>query len=232
MPPLSPVIRNLMMVCVAVFCAQMLLGPWFEGLMALWPIGSGAFMPWQLASYGFLHGSVVHLFFNMLGLWMFGSELERLWGQKRFMHFMAAGLLSAGLTQLIVNALLGSVAPTVGISGALFALLLAYALVFPERRFDLIGFLPMALMMIPSTFFNLAGMVLFFVMLTNRNALPIRPIPIPAMATVAAFGVIELTLGVLGRSGIAHFAHLGGMLGGYLIIRYWRGKPPFGRRRG
>jgi membrane associated rhomboid family serine protease len=232
MPPLSPVIRNLMMVCVAVFCAQMLLGPWFERQLALWPIASGLFMPWQLASYGFLHGNIVHLVFNMLGLWMFGSELERLWGQKRFLHFLAAGLLSAGLTQLIVNALLGSVAPTVGISGALFALLLAYALTFRERRFDLIGFLPMALMMIPSTIFNVAGMVLFFVMLTNRSALPIRPIPIPAMATVAAFGVIELTLGVLGSSGIAHFAHLGGMLGGYLMIRYWRGRPPFGRRRG
>jgi membrane associated rhomboid family serine protease len=231
MPPLSPVIRNLMLVCVAVYCAQLLFGPSFGDALALWPIGSGHFWPWQLVTYGFLHGGEVHLFFNMLGLWMFGSELELLWGQKRFLIFMAAGLLTAAITQLIVSALLGLNAHVVGISGALFALLLAYALVFPERRFDLIGFLPMLLMMIPSAIFNVAGMVLFFLMLTNRNALPIRPIPIPAMAMVVAYGVIELTLGVLGHDGIAHFAHLGGMLGGFAMIRYWRWKPPFGRRR-
>jgi membrane associated rhomboid family serine protease len=140
-------------------------------------------------------------------------------------------LVTAGLTQLLVTGLLGSIAYTVGASGALYGLLLAYAFVFPRRQFDLLGFLPMVLLMIPSTIFNVMGMLLFIIMLTNRSALPIRPIPMPAIGMVVAFGVIELSLGVAGRSGIAHFAHLGGMLGGFLTLRYWRGQPPFGGRR-
>ena len=230
MPPLPPIVRNLMLACVAVYCAQILLPASFERLFALWPLHSGAFMPWQMVSYAFLHGNEVHLLFNMLGLWMFGSELARLWGPKRFLHFVLAGALTAAAAQMLVTFVLRSGAPTVGISGALFALLLAYAMVFPKRQFDLVGFLPMALMLIPSTIFNIAGMVLFFVLLTNRSAVPIRPIPIPAAAMVAAFGLIELSLGVFGRSGVAHFAHLGGMLGGFLMIRFWRGQSPFSRR--
>jgi membrane associated rhomboid family serine protease len=230
MPPLPPVTLGLILACVATyFFDQFLfpLDPWF----ALWPLQSGAFMPWQLVTYGFLHGGIAHLVFNMLGLWMFGAELERLWGRNRYLQFLTASLISAALTQLLVTALLRSAAPTVGASGALYGLLLAYALVFPRRHFDLLGFIPMLLLMMPSQVLNLAGMLLFVVMLTNRAALPLRPIPIPAMGMVIAFGVIELYLGVLGRGGIAHFAHLGGMLGGFLMIRYWRGQRPFGRRR-
>ena len=72
-----------MLVCTALFCLQFLM-PGFTAWFALWPLDSGRFMPWQLVSYAFLHGSFVHLFFNMLGLWMFGSELERLWGDRRY----------------------------------------------------------------------------------------------------------------------------------------------------
>ncbi|MDH4062130.1 MAG: rhomboid family intramembrane serine protease [Aquincola sp.] len=229
MPPLPPVTLGLILACVAAFFLDQLvpLVPAF----ALWPLTSGAFMPWQLVTYGLLHGNLAHLLFNMLGLWMFGSELERLWGRNRYLVFLLVSLVTAGLTQLLVTGLLGSIAYTVGASGALYGLLLAYAFVFPRRQFDLLGFLPMVLLMIPSTIFNVAGMVLFIIMLTNRSALPIRPIPMPAIGMVVAFGVIELSLGVAGRSGIAHFAHLGGMLGGLLTLRYWRGQPPFGGRR-
>ena len=229
MPPLPPATKGLILACVAMFCIGQFVP--LEGLLALWSLPSGNFYPWQLVSYAFLHGSIEHLFFNMLGLWMFGADLERLWGRSRFLQFLLGSLLAAALTQLLITWLLQSSSATVGVSGAIYGLLLAFALVFPKRQFDLVGFLPMVLLMIPSTIFNLAGMLLFVLMLTNRAALPIRPIPMPALGMVIAFGAIELALGVLGRGGIAHFAHLGGMLGGFVMIRYWRGQLPFKRRR-
>jgi membrane associated rhomboid family serine protease len=229
MPQLPPVTKALILTCVVVFCLDQFL-PVIGSWLALWPIGSGRFMPWQVLTYGALHGDVAHLFFNMLGLWMFGAELERLWGRSRYQQYIVATILSAALAQLLVTALIGSNAATVGASGALFGLLLAYALAFPHRQFDLVGFLPMLLLMVPSTPINAVGFVLFILLLTNRGAVPIPPIPVPALLMVAIFGGIELMLGLFFRTGIAHFAHLGGMLGGYLMILYWRRRGPFRRR--
>ncbi len=196
MPPLPPITQALLLVNVAAFCIDIFLGPWFTRAFALWPFSSG-FLPWQVLSYSFLHGSFGHLFFNMLGIWMFGAELERVWGSKRFTHFYFASVLAAAATQLLVNALLGSGNPTVGASGGLFGLLLAYGMMFPNRT---------VMLLIP-------------------------PIPMKAKVLVFAYGAIELVLGVLDpQGGVAHFAHLGGMLGGVLMLRYWRGQPPFGRR--
>ena len=197
MPPMPPVTQALLIANVAIFIVdQMLLGGLLSQWFALWPIGPN-FAPYQVVTYAFLHGSVMHLFFNMLGLWMFGSELERVWGTKRFLQFYAASLLAAAGMQLVVNLLLGSPYPTVGASGALFGLLLAFGMMFP-----------------------------------NRTIMPLfPPIPMKAKTFVMVFGGLELLLGVTGtQSGVAHFAHLGGMLGGYLMIRYWRGQSPFGRR--
>ena len=193
---MPPITQALVLINVAVFCLDLFLGPWFTQLFALWPMGNG-FLPWQIGSYAFLHGGVGHLFFNMLGLWMFGGELERLWGAKRYINFYAASVLTAALTQLLTNELLGSPNPTVGASGGLFGLLLAFGMMFP-----------------------------------NRTIVPlIPPIPMKAKVFVAIYGGLELFLGVTGTaSGVAHFAHLGGMLGGFLMIRYWRGQMPFGRR--
>ena len=193
---MPPITQALVLINVAVFCLDLFLGPWFTQLFALWPMGNG-FLPWQIGSYAFLHGGVGHLFFNMLGLWMFGGELERLWGAKRYINFYAASVLTAALTQLLTNELLGSPNPTVGASGGLFGLLLAFGMMFP-----------------------------------NRIIVPlIPPIPMKAKVFVAIYGGLELFLGVTGTaSGVAHFAHLGGMLGGFLMIRYWRGQMPFGRR--
>ncbi|HPO19035.1 MAG TPA: rhomboid family intramembrane serine protease [Rubrivivax sp.] len=184
-----------MLICTAVFFADTFvrLDLWF----ALWPLQSGMFLPWQVVSYGFLHGSLTHLAFNMLGLWMFGSELERLWGRTRYGWFLLASLLAAAATQLLVTWLSGSNVPTVGASGALYGLLLAFGMLFPNRTIMLL----------------------------------IPPIPMKARTFVIVFGTIELVLGMAGRSGVAHFAHLGGMLGGWLMIRYWRGQPPFGPSR-
>jgi membrane associated rhomboid family serine protease len=232
MPSLPPVTKALLLICTAVFCLQQV-APFLDTLLALWPITSGRFWPWQLGTYAFLHGSFEHLLFNMLGLWMFGAELEMLWGQNRYMQMLGASVLAAAVAQLIVTFLMGSFAATIGASGALYGLLLAYALMFPNRRFDLVGFLPMLFLMAPSQILNLVGMALFVMLMTNRNAVPVPPMPIPAKAMVAIYGGIELLMGVFFRSsGVAHFAHLGGMLGAWLLIKYWRGQSPLsGRRR-
>jgi membrane associated rhomboid family serine protease len=195
MPPISPLTKALMLICTAVFCIDQFVR--LDILFALWPLQSGLFWPWQMLSYGFLHGDLLHLTFNMLGLWMFGSELERLWGRQRYWKFLLASLLAAAATQLLVTWLTRSMVPTVGASGALFGLLLAFGMLFP-----------------------------------NRIIVPlIPPIPMKARTFVIVFGVLELVLGLYGRSGIAHFAHLGGMLGGFVMIRYWRGQAPFGGTR-
>ena len=195
MPPLPPVTQALLLANVAVFFLGELLGPGLLAPFWLWPIGTN-FWPWQIGTYAFIHGSFNHLFFNMLGLWMFGSELEQVWGRKRYVTFFAASVLAAAVVQLLVNAALGSTAPTIGASGGLFGLLLAFAMIFPNRI-----------------------ILLFFV------------IPMKAKYLVLLYGLLELYQGVyVMNSGVAHFAHLGGMLGGLLTIRYWRGQAPFGRR--
>ena len=197
MPPLPPVTKLLMLACVGMFAASLLLPPTLELMLALWPLQSGRFWPWQVVSYAFLHGDTLHLFFNMLGLWMFGSELERLWGTKRYIQFLLASVLSAAAVQILWTSLTSSLVPTVGASGALFGLLIAFGMLFP-----------------------------------NRIIMPLfPPIPMKAKIFVAIFGGLELLFGLMGGGGIAHFAHLGGMLGGFLMIRYWRGQAPFSRRR-
>ncbi len=230
MPTLPPVTKALMLICAVVYCLQVLL-PMLpvDALLALWPLGSGRFWPWQLLSYGLLHGSLSHLLLNMLGLWMFGADLERLWGRDRYLQLIAASTLTAALAQLLVGVLIGAGGPTLGASGAIFGLLLAYGLMFPQRQFDLMGFLPMLLMMVPNSTVNMIGLVLFVVMIANRSALPfLRPIPIRALTMVAIYGAVELFMGVTGTgAGVAHFAHLGGMLGAWLMISWWRGKLPF-----
>lgn len=193
---MPPATQALILSCVVVFLLQSL---GVDGLafFALWPVGSGGFMPWQVITYAFLHGGISHLVFNMFGLFMFGAELERVWGAKRLLVFYFASVIVAALTQLLVAAWSGSPNPTVGASGGLFGLLVGFAMLFPHRR--IVPLIP--------------------------------PIPMPAWLFVVIYGVIELFLGVTGSmSGVAHFAHLGGILGGWLTLRYWRGQVPFGRR--
>ena len=186
-------VRALLIANVLVFLLSLVAGPTAMAGFALWPISTGLFMPWQLLTYAFLHGGITHLLFNMFGLWMFGSELERVWGSRRFAVFYTVSVLAAAASQLLVTYLLGSKAPTIGASGGLFGLLLGFAMMFPQRKVT----------------------PLF------------PPIPMPAWLFVTLYGVIELTLGVTGSdSGVAHFAHIGGMVGGWLVLRYWRGQKP------
>jgi membrane associated rhomboid family serine protease len=195
MLPLPPVTKFLLLLCTAVFCLQLLHVVPLEMWFALWPMGSGRFMPWQVVTYAFLHGGFAHLFFNGLGLWMFGTELELLWGRKRYIQFIAVGILSAAAAQLLLELLVGLAGPTIGISGAVYALLVGFGMMFPERQ------------------------VIIF------------PVPFPLKAKFLVLIVALMELFVNSGAGIAHFAHLGGGIGGFLLLQFWRGRPPFGSGR-
>ena len=158
---------------------------------ALWPATDprSPFMPWQILTYGFLHGDTTHIFFNMFALWMFGRDIELYMGSRRFLTYYVVCVAGAGAVQLIVAALQGGLYPTVGASGGVFGILLAYGLTFP-----------------------------------NRIVVPLfPPIPMRAITFVILFGLLELYLGFSGSApGVANFAHLGGMLFGFLMLRFWR----------
>jgi membrane associated rhomboid family serine protease len=191
---MPPVTTALIVANVAVFLLQSVV-PGIIVPFALWPLATAdanigaAFMPWQVVTYGFLHGGLLHLAFNMFALYMFGSAIEQVFGARRYLIFYFTCVVSAAITQLIVAMLAAAVYPTIGASGGVFGLLLAYGLYFPHNRI----------------------MLLF------------PPVPLPARVFVALYAVLELFLGVTGSQvGVAHFAHLGGMIGGYALLRFWR----------
>jgi len=194
-PSLPPATRALILVNVAVFLLQQVARAFMDQWFALWPLGSGQFHVWQLITYAFLHGSLAHIFFNMFALYMFGGELERLWGPRRLVGYFLVCALAAGVTQLAVQGTSTTAEATIGASGGVFGVLLAFAWYFPRRRLFVI---------------------------------PI-PIPLPAWLFVTIYALLELLFGVTGREpGVAHFAHLGGLLGGALCILYWRARRRFG----
>ena len=135
-----PIAIGIIVACAAVF----LLGGSGTAMLALWPLESGRFGPWQLVSYAFLHGSFSHLLFNMFAVWMFGLQIEQTWGSKRFITYYMVCVLGAAITQLVVLQATGSMWPTVGASGGVFGLLLAYGVMYPNNRLMLI-FLPVAI---------------------------------------------------------------------------------------
>ncbi|MBQ4280247.1 MAG: rhomboid family intramembrane serine protease [Rikenellaceae bacterium] len=211
-----PVVKNLIIINVLFFMAETLL-PRETGNLIVEKLGlffwqSDYFRPYQLITYMFLHGSIGHLFMNMFALWMFGRSLEYDLGPKRFLiYYMVTGI-GAALIQLGVNWIeisslhhsimtdggtqqdiirLGQMinGVTIGASGAVFGILLAFGMLHPN-----------------------VGIFIFLI-----------PIPVKAKYFVIGYGVLELLSGVVGTSpGIAHFAHVGGMLWGYLLLRYWK----------
>jgi membrane associated rhomboid family serine protease len=195
-----PVTGALLAANVLVFMLQLAGGLPLVEHFALWPPAvseprSGPdFELWQLVSYSFLHGSLLHLMFNMLALYTFGRDVERLFGSMWYLQFYLASVVAGALSHLVVTGWMGGPPiPTVGASGGVYGLLLAYGIYFPRRT---------VLLLFP-------------------------PIPLPARVFVVLFAALELYFGVTGTaSGVAHFAHLGGMLGGWLMIRTRR------RRRG
>lgn len=117
------------------FAMQQVISPAFWGGLALWSLDSPSpqFMPWQLVTYGFLHGDVAHIAFNMFGLWMFGRDLEHFMGPRRFVTYYFTCVIGAGIVQLIVAKMTGTAYPTIGASGGVFGILLAYGLTYPNR---------------------------------------------------------------------------------------------------
>jgi len=157
------------------------------------------FQPWQLVTYAFLHGGFTHILFNMFALYMFGGTIERTFGTRNFIIYYFVCAIVAALAQLVVvQWFTHGFYPTLGASGAIFGLLLAFGMLYPHEK-----------------------MMLMFL-----------PVPMPAWLFVTGYAVIELVMGVTGtQAGVAHFAHLGGMVGGYALIQYWRGKLPIKPKR-
>lgn len=197
--------RLLIGVNVAVFALEAVSGPWLLAAFALWPIGHFSmaqfeghvgFRVWQLITCGFLHANFLHLAINMYALWMFGSDVERAIGPRHYLTLYFASLLCSSATQLAVVSLMSStgVYPTIGASGAIFGILLAFGMLFPRRTIVLL----------------------------------IPPIPMPAIVFVILYALLELFSGVFGTDqGVAHFAHLGGMIGAYFTLRHWRRRERF-----
>ena len=192
---LTPVVRAILLANVVLFLSQWFVGEQRLVPLELWPLSAdqyspGQFRPWQLLSYGFLHFGFWHLFFNMVGLVAFGPAVERLLGGKRFQAYYLVCVVGAALAQLAVTALLArEPAPTIGASGGVFGVLLAFAMAWPHQRVILLVF----------------------------------PVPMPAWFLISFYALAELYQGVVGRNeGVAHFAHLGGMAAGYLLLLYWR----------
>jgi rhomboid family protein len=198
--------RLLIGINVAVFALQAIAGPGLFATFALWPLGhffvaqfdvAVGFKLWQLITCGFLHANFLHLAINMYALWMFGSDVERAIGSRHYLTLYFASLLCSSATQLLVVSTMTStgIYPTVGASGAIFGILLAFGMLFPRRTIVLL----------------------------------IPPIPMPAIVFVILYALVELFSGVVGTNqGVAHFAHLGGMIGAYLTLRHWRRRERFG----
>ena len=191
---LSPAVKHLLIINTLLYLANYLLVQ--RGVvdlnywLGIWSLQTGNFHLWQPLTYMFMHGSFDHLFFNMFSLWMFGTVLERYWGTRRFLFYYLVCGIGAGL----LNMLIPGVHLSVGASGAIYALLLAFGMMFPNEYIYLYFLVPI------KTEWFIIGMV-----------------------------ALELFEGIFrSYDGIAHFAHLGGMLIGLLLILYWR-KHPFGR---
>lgn len=193
---------NLIIINVLVFMATFMLDKtnYIIANFALFPAESPFFQIWQPFTYMFLHGDITHIFFNMFSLWMFGRTLEYDLGWKRFLIYylvcgLGAGLVQMGIAQIDLSHIGAAweeriaylCTPTLGASGSVFGLLLAFGMMHPNATIMLL----------------------------------IPPIPMKAKWFVVVYGLIELFLGVYGAPGIAHFAHIGGMFWGWLLLTWW-----------
>lgn len=190
-PAIKPATRALILVNVLLFLLEQVAMRPMLLHFALWPLATpeALFRPWQLITYAFLHAGLLHIAFNMFTLYVFGAVLESYWGARRFLIYYLVCVLAAGATQLAVEYAARTGEPTLGASGGIFGVLLAFAMLFPRARLMLL----------------------------------IAPIPLPAWLVVMVYGLLELFFGVTGtQASVAHFAHLGGMLGGAIMMLYWR----------
>lgn len=198
------VTKNLVAINILMFIATLINENFMVANFAMFYPASPFFKPWQILTHMFMHGGFWHIFFNMYSLLMFGSILERSLGPKKFLIFyfvtgLGAVALHTGVEWMqarvfIANGAGGAyqqllVTPTLGASGAIYGILIGFAMLYPQARLTLI----------------------------------FPPIPMTAKWLVIIFAAIELFSGINGiQDGVAHFAHLGGMLFGWLLIRWWR----------
>ena len=209
---MPPVIKNLVIINALMLLITYLTGNFMYEKFSLFYFESPLFKPYQLITHMFMHGGFVHLFFNMYSLIIFGVVLEQVWGSKRFfIYYMVTGLGAAFLHSLVLYIDASSLSkavelgnqvamqklellystPTVGASGAVYGVLLAYGMLFPNNVLQLI----------------------------------FPPVALKAKWFVLIFGAIELFLGISNTGGnVAHFAHLGGMIFGYILIRFWKNR--------
>lgn len=193
---ITPVVKNIIIINVIMFIATQLLGEAFFVNMAGFFVTSPYFKPWQIITHMFMHGGIAHIFFNMYALVLFGPRLENRYGSKHFLqYYMITGIGAFLFYTLVVylrhadhlEAIYG--VPVIGASGAIFGVLLAYGMTYPNDRI----------------------MLLF------------PPIPMKVKHFVLGYGALELYMGIANNAGdtTAHFAHLGGMLFGFILIKLW-----------
>ncbi|MDY5318708.1 MAG: rhomboid family intramembrane serine protease [Candidatus Egerieousia sp.] len=196
---ITPIVKHFIIINVIMFALTLLAENFMLEKFALFYFNSPFFKPYQLISYIFMHGGFMHILFNMYSLYIFGSVLESVWGGKKFfIYYMVTGI-GAALFHLFITYLriesgvldpyLAALIPMVGASGAIYGLLLAYGVLFPNNI-----------------------LTLFF-----------PPVSLKAKYMVFVFGGLEFLLGLGGSGdGVAHFAHLGGMLFGFVILMIWK----------
>lgn len=181
-------VKHIMIISLCLIIMTYLNEPLMARLFALNPV-TFIKRPWQLVTYMFMHGNFAHLFFNMYTLYIFGSVLERVWGTKKFLLYYFVTGIGAALVHIGVQWLTGDFALTVGASGAIYGILMGYAMLYPDSTLMLL----------------------------------LPPVSVKAKWLVLIFAGIELLLGVTGsQAGVAHFAHLGGLVFGLLLILYWK----------
>lgn len=185
---LPSAVKHIMIICLCMMIMTYLNEPLMARLFALNPI-TFIKRPWQLVTYMFMHGNFAHLFFNMYTLYVFGTVLERVWGTRKFLLYYFVTGIGAALVHVGVQWLTGDFALTVGASGAIYGILMGYAMLYPDSTLMLL----------------------------------LPPVSVKAKWLVLIFAGIELLLGVTGtQAGVAHFAHLGGLVFGLFLILYWK----------
>lgn len=185
---LPSAVKHIMIISLCMMIMTYLNEPLMARLFALNPI-TFIKRPWQLVTYMFMHGNFAHLFFNMYTLYVFGTVLERVWGTRKFMLYYFVTGIGAALVHIGVQWLTGDFALTVGASGAIYGILMGYAMLYPDSTLMLL----------------------------------LPPVSVKAKWLVLIFAGIELLLGVTGtQAGVAHFAHLGGLVFGLFLILYWK----------
>ena len=224
-----PVVKNLIIINVVMllglFLFQRLFNVNLNAILGLYYFQSPLFKPWQIVTHMFMHGGIAHIFFNMWALWIFGKTLESVWGSQRFLIYYLVTGLGAAFFHMLVNYI--QFAPEISALKAAYSvdkinMALLNDILQPGNQFHSLG----RDLIRPTVGASGAvyGVLLAFGMLFPNTPLFIIPIPFPIKAKwlVIGFGALELYLGITRTGGnIAHFAHLGGMIFGFILIKYW-----------